>query len=126
MCTFFERKNQDKSVTRLGQADIGTYDTEKLLMLNSYARSVGYVNDLPFPTATAPTLTPNAAKEYMGFSYHLPEKLHKVCNPVNGTEAGTVYSDDEEALMGKRNRSRSPKPKHRTLSIFLETNMMLR
>ena len=99
MCTFFERKNQDKSVSRLGQDDIGTYDTEKLLILNSYAQSLGYDKDmLPFPKATAPTLNPNAPKEYMGFAYHLPEKLHRVCNPTDATEVGAVYSDDEESL----------------------------
>lgn len=56
MCCFFERKNDKKMVTRLGKEDVGTYETEKLLMLNSFALSVGYtVDNLPYDV-TAPTI----------------------------------------------------------------------
>ena len=66
MCSFFERKNQDKSVTRLGEVDNGTYDTEKLLILNSFARSVGYDKELPFPKVTAPTVSQNTTRRVHG------------------------------------------------------------
>jgi hypothetical protein len=87
MCSFFERKNQDKSIICLGETDNGIYDTERLLILNSYASTVGYGKDnLPFSKVTAPTISPTAPKEYMGFSYHLPEKLHKVSNLADPTD----------------------------------------
>jgi hypothetical protein len=74
--SFFERKNTDKSVIRMGQEDQGTYETERLLMLNSYAASVGYdpVREVPFPNVRAPTISPTAPKEFMGFSYNRPTR----------------------------------------------------
>jgi Transposase len=98
MCTFFERKNQDKSIVRLGEEDYGTYDTERLLVLNSYALSVGYDKDLPFPKATAPTVAPTTPKEFMGFSYNLPEKLHRVRNPTDGTSIDDEMEEDGNSV----------------------------
>lgn len=103
MCSFFERKNQDKSVVRLGAEDNGgVYETERHLIINSYASTLGYNRaTLPFPNITAPTVSRTAPKEYMGLSYNLPEKLHKVTNPVAATvdgdgDSNNTNSDDDE------------------------------
>ena len=72
-------------------------DPEKLLILNSYAKSVGYNdNNIPFPNVTAPTVSPNTTQEYMGFSYHLPEKLHRVTNPATDVDNEGDDSDEED------------------------------
>lgn len=95
MCTFFEERNHQKSVNRMGCKDYGTYQTEKLLHLNSYAKSIGYDPDqLPFEVS-APTTAP--AVEYMGFAYRMPESVHDVSNPASGTgpsEIGVEVYDD--------------------------------
>jgi hypothetical protein len=61
--------------------------------------------NLPFPKITAPTVSPTAPKEYMGLSYNLPEKIHKVTNLVNDTNDAEdseeesnndITEDDEE------------------------------
>ena len=67
--TFFEEKNHRKGIVRLGEVDHGTYQTEKLLALNNYARTVGYpIERLPYCSVTAPTDCIDH-KEDMGFSF---------------------------------------------------------
>ena len=96
MCNFFERKNQDKCVVRLGDDDNGIYETERHLIINSYAASLGYdKSTLPFPRVAAPTVCRTAPKEYMGFSYNLPEKFHKVTNPANAVVGNNVLAVDD-------------------------------
>jgi hypothetical protein len=95
MCSFFERKNIDKSVIRLGEEDYGIYETEKLLALNSYAASIGYHDaQYPFPNVTSPSVSSTDPKEYMGFSYNLPEKLRDVSNPTDPTARDIDYEDE--------------------------------
>lgn len=96
MCSFFERKNMEKSIVRLGEEDYGTYETERLLILNSYAATIGYTeqSEHPFPNVTAPTVCTTAPKEYMGFSYNLPEQLHDVSNPTDATARDINYDEE--------------------------------
>jgi hypothetical protein len=108
MCTFFDQKNTDKAIGRLGEEDFGTYETERLLILNSYASTVGYTEEdgLPFPNVSAPTVCSAATKEHMGFSYHLlQEQFDDVSNPtdaicqdVNYGEESELDTDDRERL----------------------------
>jgi hypothetical protein len=82
MWYFFEMKNEQKQITRMNQEDHGTYFTEKLLHLNSYAIAVGYSKDnAPFHAISCPsTCTVN---EYMGFNYRLPAEIGNVSNPTD-------------------------------------------
>ena len=99
MYQFFEEKNHSKMVIRLGCSDHGTCHTEKLLLINSYVKSLGYpVDKTPFKDVSAPTR--RSEKEYMGFSYCLPTSVHEVSNPTEGaardsTERRIVDDDDE-------------------------------
>ena len=55
MWCFFEHKNFRKEVIRCGAVDHGTTELEKLLMLNSYAKSIGVSDaNLPYPDVSAP------------------------------------------------------------------------
>jgi hypothetical protein len=66
MSNYFEEKNSKKAITQLGEQDFGTFFTEKLLLLNSFAQSVGYSQkELPFTDVSAPTKS--VVEEYMGF-----------------------------------------------------------
>jgi hypothetical protein len=95
MWTFFEAKNQRKSVIRLGGKDHGTVETEKLLHLNSYAHSLGYgVELLPFRDISVPA--DNHAEEFLGLSYRLPTTLHDVSNPTERAANDTNYDSDED------------------------------
>ena len=99
MYQFFEEKNHSKMVIRLGCSDHGTCHTEKLLLINSYVKSLGDpVDKTPFKDVSAPTR--RSEKEYMGFSYCLPTSVHEVSNPTEGaardsTERRIVDDDDE-------------------------------
>jgi hypothetical protein len=98
MCCFFERKNISKSIARLGDVDYGTYELEKLLLLNSYAHSIGYpLASLPYSKLSAPTVNIAAQKEYMGFEYRLSRVLHRVTNPTARASADVNYGSDDEA-----------------------------
>jgi hypothetical protein len=98
MCCFFESRNCQKCITRLGEEDYGTYQTEQLLMINGCAKSAGVPNSLlPFPKVSAPTKRHNDIPEFMGFSYCLP-CTDQVCNPTEESQADTsfVIVDDDE------------------------------
>ena len=92
--SFFELKNHRKSIIRLGQEDHGTCHEEILVVLNSYAREVGYDNDkLPFKDLSVPTAD-NTVKEYMGFMYCLPCSIDRVTNPTDLSAAAVSNSGD--------------------------------
>jgi hypothetical protein len=70
---FFESRNCQKCITRLGEEDYRTHLTEQLIMINGSAKSAGISNDkLPFPKVSAPTTRNDDIKEFMGFQYCLP------------------------------------------------------
>jgi hypothetical protein len=80
----------------LGEVDYGTVQTEKLLSLNNYARTVGYSMDrLPYCFVTAPT-DALEHKEDIGFSFMLPPVLDNVVNPTE--TAGAEIADEEGTL----------------------------
>jgi hypothetical protein len=93
MCGFFEEKNQRKAIVRLGEKDYGTVEVEKLLLLNSFAKSVGYSDDqLPYRDISAPSVSKEPSDtEYIGFSYKL-RRTHIVSNPAQAT---TDYNSDD-------------------------------
>jgi hypothetical protein len=93
MCCFFEEKNQQKAITRLAATDFGICHTEKLLLLNSYAKSVGFSDDnLPY-NVTAPKKGEDDVPEFMGFSYQ-PMNIMEVSNPTDN--ANTNYDSDDD------------------------------
>lgn len=97
---FFEGKNCQKCITRLGDQDYGTHQTEQLLMINGCAKSAGFANDrLPFPNVSAPTRRNDDIKEYMGFQYCVPI-TDDVSNPTEDVNRNVVFDvddhDDEE------------------------------
>jgi hypothetical protein len=97
MCCFFEHRNHQKSITRLGQEDYGTHQTEQLLMLNGAAMSAGYSKDnLPFPSVSAPTTRTGDIKEFIGFCYALPSSIHNVSNPTESRFNNDSTFDGEE------------------------------
>jgi hypothetical protein len=103
MHAFFEQRNHSKSITRLGTKDHGTHETEKLLLLNSYAMSIGYkAHELPFQDVPAPTVRKgDSQREFMGFTYTLPT-LHNVSNPttvdVDSSNSDDSVADDEAVI----------------------------
>lgn len=94
---FFDIRNHNKSISRLGEKDHGTYQVEKLLNLNSYAKEVGFTT-LPYSDVTAPSMSPGSPKEHMGFTYRLdiPADLSNPTDALlaNGTDS-TAPDDDE-------------------------------
>jgi hypothetical protein len=83
ICCFFEERNHQKAISRLGEKDFGICHTEKLLLLNSYALSVGCPeNRLPYQVAT-PRKHTNAEAEYMGFAHKSEIEVMEVSNPTN-------------------------------------------
>ena len=98
---FFESSNERKMVRRLGGRDYGIVETEVLLHINSFARTVGYEPQrLPF-MVSAPMRSSNDIKEYLGFQYDLPDSVHAVSNPTEtaGTSVAAVactIADDEQ------------------------------
>ena len=76
--------------------DHGTYETERLLILNSYAVSVGYRQDQVPYKVTAPSTGNDDIKEFMGFAYRLPNDMHEVSNPVEAADEVLEANDDEE------------------------------
>jgi hypothetical protein len=98
MWSFFEFKNQRKCILRLGEEDHGTVDLEKLLMLNSYAKSLGF-EKLPYESIKAPVVPSQVVEEYMGFCSTGIE-VQDVSNPTdtrNTAQFETVV-DDEVAI----------------------------
>ena len=93
MSGFFEVRNHNKAVTRCGQVDHGTHETERLLIINSYCSTVGFT-ELPFKVS-APCTANDDIKEYMGFSYRLPNDMHDVSNPTQPATEELVEEDDE-------------------------------
>lgn len=97
MWYFFEIKNQQKQITRMNEEDHGTYFTEKLLHLNSYALAVGYSREeAPFNDISSPTTC--SFSEYLGFNYKLPTDIGDVSNPTDMNTVGRQYDqvDDDE------------------------------
>ena len=85
---FFEMRNQHKSITRLGEVDYGTYQTERLLHLNSYATMVGF-KTVPYPNVSSPSEAGPRFREYMGFNYKL-----EINNADDNAAADTEIDED--------------------------------
>jgi hypothetical protein len=105
MWSFFESKNQRKCIIRLGDEDHGTVELEKLLMLNSFAKSVGMAK-LPYEGIKAPIVLQNELEEFMGFNCPAIE-VQDVSNPTDNTGNDvleTVY-DDEAVIAEAENVS---------------------
>lgn len=74
----------------MNQQDHGTYFTEKLLHLNSYALTVGFSEDeVPFGDVSGPT--ENTIEEHMGFLYRLPRNIEDVSNPTDSSSNNRQY-----------------------------------
>jgi hypothetical protein len=82
MWSFFEMKNHRKAQVRLGEEDFGTYQTERLLALSSYAKTVGFAND-PYKNVSAPTVDALSPLEQLGFSYKLKLVGDGLTNPTD-------------------------------------------
>jgi hypothetical protein len=98
ICSFFEERNHRKAISRLGETDYGICHTEKLLLLNSYAVTVGCPkNNLPYPVS-APRKQDDAVQEYMGFAHSSYMEVVEVSNPtdVNVPETGYRSEDGNE------------------------------
>ena len=81
--------------------DHGTHETEKLLLLNSFAHSIGFKDEeLPYKDISAPKASPDAPDEYMGFSYAVPpvEGQTDVSNPTDSLTQYETVLDDEAAI----------------------------
>jgi hypothetical protein len=103
MSCFFEMKNHRKSIVRCGEKDNGTDELEKLLLLNSFAKSIGYTdNEVPFQGLSAPKSRNDSEAEYMGFSYCRPcNATDDVSNPTSAANRTIEYEivvDDEQAV----------------------------
>ena len=97
ICCFFEERNHRKAVNQLGEVDYVICHTEKLLLLNSYALSVGCrEHDLPY-NVSAPRQLPSDEKEYMGFSHAAAANLvaDHVSNPAENNAATVKYGSDD-------------------------------
>ncbi|CAB9527948.1 hypothetical protein SEMRO_2110_G315010.1 [Seminavis robusta] len=88
----YEKSNAKKRVKPLGEEEVVTTRTDKLLLLNCFAKSCGYDRkDLPAQGVTAPPKLP--FKEYMGFQFDLPEAFRPV-------EASAKDADDDNGEEG--------------------------
>jgi hypothetical protein len=99
MWTFFEMKNWRKSIVRLGETDHGTSELETLLMLNSFAKSIGYEDtELPFRDLSSPKAASDLQQEFLGFAYEASSETHNVSNPTDAVGASidleTVIDDE--------------------------------
>jgi hypothetical protein len=102
ICGFFEERNHNKSCTRLGAEDHGTYETEKLILLNSYAELVGYrKHQLPYKDVPVPTVSADVPQEFIGFEYCMP-CMDDVSNPTddNATFDNATARLDDEGVIG--------------------------
>jgi hypothetical protein len=87
MANYFEEKNGSKAIRRLGEEDFGTHHTEKLLLLNSFAQSVGYSShELPYVDVSAPSTS--VVEEFLGFRNAASRSM---LHPID-------IADDEEAI----------------------------
>ena len=92
---FFEERNHQKAINRLGEKDFGICHTEKLLLLNSYALTIGGPDTrLPYQV-TAPRSPTNSEREYMGFSHAAMFEVLDVSNPTDSTSATINYGSDD-------------------------------
>jgi hypothetical protein len=90
-------------------------ETEKLLLINSYASSIGYrPHELPFRDVPVLTVSKDKThREYMGFAYMLPN-MHEVSNPVQqvgGNQSTTSIEDnveDDEAIIEEAEEDETP------------------
>lgn len=84
-------------VIRLGAQDHGTSRHETLVVLNSYARQVGYKEDqLPFKNLSPPTANDDI-EEFMGFSYSLPPDAPAIVNPTaRNAGQGALNPEDSD------------------------------
>jgi hypothetical protein len=93
MFSFFEERNHQKAISRLGEKDFGICHTEKLLLLNSYALTVGCPeNKLPYQV-TAPRK--HSVEEYMGFAHCSEWQALDVSNPTDSDSAEVEYGSDD-------------------------------
>jgi hypothetical protein len=98
LACFYEERNHSKAITRLGEKDHGTFETEKLLLLNSFAKTVGYPEEsLPYGDVSAPS-TNNEFEEHMGFSYKLATVGANVANPAEDIEGNAVFNGGEDEM----------------------------
>jgi hypothetical protein len=101
MWCFFEYKNYRKSILRMGAVDHGTVELEKLLVLNSFAESLGYEpTELPYPGLSAPKTRSATLKEYIGFNY-APPSVDDVSNPTAAQATAAIFETvyDDEAVI---------------------------
>jgi hypothetical protein len=104
----------------LGEQDFGICHTEKLLLLNSYALTVGCPeNKLPYQVS-APRKSPDAEEEYMGFRHSAQLDVVEVSNPmdVNSAEAGYLSDDNNEEGDVANDVKQEP-------TAFIESNALL-
>jgi hypothetical protein len=94
---FFEIRNHNKAITRLGEYDHGTYQTERLLNLNSYAIAVGFTK-APYDRVSCPTVSTGDTVETMGFEYKMATENVLVSNPTNAYRASLEYDIDNAEL----------------------------
>ena len=93
---FYEMSNDRKLVNRLGMKEQPTYRTDKLLFLNSLARSCGFDDaQLPFEVSYPP---PPPLEEYMGLNFELPQEFRLPPKEQEGTSdiAHFQFSSTEE------------------------------
>lgn len=95
MWCFFDMKNHRKAITRLGEEDFGTNMTERLLVLNSYAKTVGFTVE-PYKNVSAPSVDLLAPEEHLGFSYSL-ELTGSVTNPTVPNNNNIHHADADNA-----------------------------
>lgn len=71
----------------MGETDYGTYMTERLLTLNSYAVAVGFEKP-PYPNLSSPTDTAHTHAEFLGFKYNFE---------INEVSTSTTVETGEDA-----------------------------
>jgi hypothetical protein len=77
----------------------GTYQTERLLNLNSYAIAEGFTSKEPYDKVSCPTVCPHEVKESMGFQY----KLHDPTAVPNSNAAYTASTEYDSGDNGDSN-----------------------
>lgn len=100
--TYFEGSNHRKRIRRCGDEDDGTHHTEKLALINTFAKSLGY-NNIPYPNLALPSIE-NTFREHIGFSYRTTGE--DVSNPTtnqharyNGVDPDDAINDDDLASL---------------------------
>jgi hypothetical protein len=103
MWCFFESKNHQKAILRMGDVDHGTVEMEKLHVLNSFAESLGYKEEdqLPYQGLIAPKRWHDSPEEYMGFRHAPTSTVQVMMCWITAEAANAVFDsvEDEEVLI---------------------------